>query len=214
MLEHGCEKTHNDAFRNLLPAKEIARLGWLSIQMDGGIEPVLRKALKWFAEGPPCPCVREIAPVSELRVAFLSANGAIPELLSEAAMTFAASNALVVVPERQIECASDPTIQYGQPAPARGLHVMRAPTNDFTEILTGLGATGVELIVVWNEGAAIQVHPFIPTLELSPSQFDADEKTARGLIDHILRAASGELPLPSRTYADFQITRGLEGVSL
>jgi hypothetical protein len=34
------------------------------------------------------------------------------------------------------------------------------------------------------------------------------------LIELIVRAASGELPLPSQTYADFQITRGLEGVSL
>jgi hypothetical protein len=33
-------------------------------------------------------------------------------------------------------------------------------------------------------------------------------------MEHILRAASGELPLPSQAYADFQITRGLEGVSL
>jgi altronate dehydratase len=214
MLEHGCEKTHNDAFRNMLPAKEIARLGWLSIQMDGGIEPVLRKALNWFREGPPAARFREIAPVSELRLAFISAHGQMPDMFCEAAMTFAASGALVVIPEGQLECAADPTIHYGQPAPTRGLHVMRAPTNDFTEILTGLGATGIELIVVWNEGASVQVHPFIPTIQTGPSQFSAKEKTARPLIDRIVRAASGEFPLPSQAYADFQITRGLEGVSL
>jgi altronate dehydratase len=215
MLEHGCEKTHNDAFRNMLPAKEIARLGWLSIQMDGGIEPVLQKALKWFHEGPPPPVAREIAPISELRVAFVSADGELPEMISEVAMTFAASHALVVTPEGQLKFASDPTIQYGQPAPTRGLHIMRAPTNDFTEILTGLGATGVELIVVWNEVAPVQVHPFVPTIQISPSQSGGKEKTARQLIiDRIVRAASGDLPRSSQAYADFQITRGLEGVSL
>jgi altronate dehydratase len=214
MLEHGCEKTHNDAFRNMLPGSEIARLGWLSIQMDGGIEPVLRKAVNWFRDGPPPARFREIAPVSELRVAFVSAHGEMPEFVSEAAMIFAATGALVVIPESQLEFAPDPTIHYGQPAPTHGLHVMRAPTNDFTEILTGLGATGVELIVIWNEGAPVQVHPFIPTIQLGSSQFPGKEKTARQLIDRIVRAASGEFSPPSQTYADFQITRGLEGVSL
>jgi altronate dehydratase len=127
-------------------------------------------------------------------------------------MAFAATGALVVFPEGQF--AAQPTIDYGQPAPTRGLHVMRAPTHDFTEILTGLGATGVQLIVIWNEGAPVQVHPFIPTLQIGPAAFPEKEKTARRIIELIVRAASGELPLPSQTYTDFQITRGLEGVSL
>lgn len=212
MLEHGCEKTHNDAFRNLLPAQEAARLGWLSIQMDGGIEPVLRKAVSWFGESLPTTNTREEAPISELRLGFLSTHGVLPNDLTEAAMAFAATGALVVFPEGQF--ASQPTIDYGQPAPTRGLHVMRAPTSDFTEILTGLGATGVELIIIWNEGAPVQVHPFIPTLQISSATFAEKEKTARQIIELIVRAASGELPLPSQAYADFQITRGLEGVSL
>jgi altronate dehydratase len=137
-----------------------------------------------------------------------------PEFVSEAAMIFAATGALVVIPESQLEFAPDPTIHYGQPAPTHGLHVMRAPTNDFTEILTGLGATGVELIVIWNEGGPVQAHPFIPTSQFGSSQFRDKEKTARQLIDRIVRAASGEFSPPSQTYADFQITRGLEGVSL
>jgi altronate dehydratase len=216
MLEHGCEKTHNDAFRNLLPPEETARLGWLSIQMDGGIEPVLRKALHWFREGPAVAQRRERAPISELRVAFVVTRGQLPAEVSDAALALAGTNALVVVPEGQIaaQFASAPTIHYGEAAPTRGLHVMRAPTDDFMEIVTGIGATGVELIVIWNEGAPVQVHPFIPTVQIGPATFEGKEKTARQIIELIVRAASGEMALPSQTYADFQITRGLEGVSL
>ena len=72
----------------------------------------------------------------------------------------------------------------------------------------------VIMIVVWNDGAPVQVHPFIPTIEIGPRTFAGEEKTARRLIDLIVRAASGEMPSPAQTYADFQITRGLEGVSL
>lgn len=205
MLEHGCEKTHNDAFRNLLAPEQISRLGWLSIQLDGGLQPVLEKSLRWF-EGSSRSEERQAAPISELRVGFVTADGQLPDAFAEAAKSFAASGALVVIPQNQIQF--EPTIEYGQPAPTHGLHVMRAPTSDFTEILTGLGATGVELVVIWNDGPPVQVHPFIPCLEIRQNE------TARRLIDQVVRAASGELSLASATYADFQITRGLEGVSL
>lgn len=206
MLEHGCEKTHNDAFRNLLAPEQVSRLGWLSIQLDGGLQPVLEKALQLFRDSAPPPREREPAPISELRLAFATTDGQLPDGFDEAAKSFAASGALVVIPENQMQF--EPTIEYGQPAPTHGLHVMRAPTSDFTEILTGLGATGVELIVIWNDGPPVQVHPFIPCLQLHQNE------TARQLIDRVVRAASGELPLASPAYADFQITRGLEGVSL
>src|SRR5690606_37258348 len=50
LLEHGCEKTHNDAFRNLLGTLKIpaGQLGWASIQLDGGLENVTRKVMDWF----------------------------------------------------------------------------------------------------------------------------------------------------------------------
>lgn len=206
MLEHGCEKTHNDAFRNLLGPEDISRLGWLSIQLDGGLQPVLEKALQVFRAAAPPPRERERAPISELSVAFATTDGQLPDTFAEAARSFAASGALVVVPENQLQY--EPTIEYGQAAPSRGLHVMRAPTSNFTEILTGLGATGVELVVIWNDGPPVQVHPFIPCIEIRQNE------TARRLIDQVVRAASGELPPASAAYADFQITRGLEGVSL
>src|SRR5207302_9861269 len=51
LLEHGCEKTHNDYFRNELKRRGIApqRFGWASVQLDGGIDAVMQKVEAWFA---------------------------------------------------------------------------------------------------------------------------------------------------------------------
>ena len=50
LLEHGCEKTHNDHVLHALETHGIdsARYGWASIQLDGGIEAVTRKVERWF----------------------------------------------------------------------------------------------------------------------------------------------------------------------
>jgi len=50
LLEHGCEKTHNDEFRVNLEklGVEQARFGWASIQNDGGIEAVTGRVMDWF----------------------------------------------------------------------------------------------------------------------------------------------------------------------
>ncbi|MBI5772527.1 MAG: UxaA family hydrolase [Verrucomicrobia bacterium] len=53
LVEHGCEKTHNDAIRNFLAAHDMdySRMGFASIQLDGGIENVTEKVVKWFEQG-------------------------------------------------------------------------------------------------------------------------------------------------------------------
>src|SRR5918998_81279 len=52
LLEHGCEKTHNDYFRNRLEEAGLdpGRFGWASVQLDGGIDSVVAKVENWFAE--------------------------------------------------------------------------------------------------------------------------------------------------------------------
>jgi altronate dehydratase len=212
MLEHGCEKTHNDAFRNALSPGQASKLGWLSIQLDGGIQPVISKALEWFSisDG---RVPREDAPISALRIGFAQAHEDAPTKLMTTLNALARLGLLVVVPESFSRIQWNPTVEYGQPAPSHGLHVMRTPTNDLTEILTGLGATGVELIVLWNAGAPVQHHPFIPVIEIGPELFENENPPAQ-LLSLIVRAASGEIPAASQAHADFQITRGLEGVSL
>lgn len=208
MLEHGCEKTHNDAFRALLTPEQIARLGWASIQLDGGIERVTRKAIAWFENNCGPDARRETAPLSALRVGFISAQGALPEFMRLVARSLAAAGALVVMPEQELGA---PSIEYGQPALLPGLHGMRTPTDHFVEILTGLGATGVEVVIAWTPDGPVQGHPFLPVFQIAPNDAEKNE-AARNLIDLIVRAASGELKPDG--HADFQITRGHEGVSL
>jgi altronate dehydratase len=50
LLEHGCEKTHNDAMRNVLESQgaRAADFGWASVQSDGGIASVVAKAVAFF----------------------------------------------------------------------------------------------------------------------------------------------------------------------
>jgi altronate dehydratase len=52
LLEHGCEKTHNDYFRSRLIEADLDpdRYGWASVQVDGGIEKVTRRVEDWFAD--------------------------------------------------------------------------------------------------------------------------------------------------------------------
>ncbi len=52
LLEHGCERTHNDYFRAALRAagQPAERFGWASIQLDGGIAAVTERVAAFFAE--------------------------------------------------------------------------------------------------------------------------------------------------------------------
>ena len=50
LLEHGCEKTHNDYMRNGLEewGLDPAVFGWASVQLDGGIVKAMDKVEGWF----------------------------------------------------------------------------------------------------------------------------------------------------------------------
>ena len=52
LLEHGCEITHNSYFRGLMTERDLdpEDFGWASIQLDGGIDAVMRKIAGWFSE--------------------------------------------------------------------------------------------------------------------------------------------------------------------
>ena len=65
LLEHGCEKTHNDHVRHEIQKLGISpeRYGWASVQLDGGIDAVIGKVQEWFSEDtladkPLCSCCR------------------------------------------------------------------------------------------------------------------------------------------------------------
>ena len=45
LLEHGCERTHNDYFADALAERgaDASRYGWASLQRDGGVRSVEAK---------------------------------------------------------------------------------------------------------------------------------------------------------------------------
>ena len=107
---------------------------------------------------------------------------------------------------------------------------MEAPTQHLTESLSGLGAAGVEILLAHAGEHPVQGHPMIPLLQVSAvegvvSRFRedldgvherGDGPWAGGLLELVLRAAARKQRprLWERGVTDFQITRGLLGVSM
>ncbi|HCQ00196.1 MAG TPA: altronate hydrolase, partial [Candidatus Latescibacteria bacterium] len=52
LLEHGCERTHNDFYRQQLKQRgvDMDRFGWASVQLDGGIDKVLDRIESFFVD--------------------------------------------------------------------------------------------------------------------------------------------------------------------
>ncbi len=250
LLEHGCEKTHNDYFRNRLEEAGLdpGRFGWASVQLDGGIESVVEKVEDWFARTMKAAddLERETAGPEALRLA-LHASGPVSDeaarSLAGVTLAVVGSGGTVVVPERSAVLSSSAyleavlggipvktTLAYGQAAREPGLHVMEAPTDHWVETATGLGATGVEVMVAHVAGHPLQAHRMIPLVQVSSDPetlrdhaADLDvlmEGDPSGWTEDVLRTVAA---VASREYApklfeagntDFQFTRGLLGVSM
>ena len=250
LLEHGCEKTHNDYFRDRLLEADLDpdRFGWASVQLDGGIESVISRVEDWFAdtlEGTD-DLIFETAGPEALRIGLYSAGPVSDEASrSFAQLTLAVEDAggTVVVPERASILRSpeylreilgdrdmENTLAYGQAAKKPGLHIMEAPTDHWIETATGLGATGVEVMLAHVSGRPLQAHRMFPLLQVS-----SDPETIRNHaddLDVLLEEDYGKWPqrlldsvagVASREYTpklfgagntDFQFTRGLLGVSM
>ena len=236
LLEHGCEKTHNDHVRY-----EIQKLGlspdgygWASVQMDGGIDAVIEKVQGWFtdeiADKPSVPVVD--AGLEHLCIAITS-TGQVTENVSQALMELTrivtAAGGTVVVPANatflSASMVSSPTLAYGQRVEKDGFHIMETPTDQPTETLTGLGATGIELALAHIVGSPLQSHVMVPLIQVSTdsvtqADFGDDLDLAISDVDSLL---SMIVEVASRRYTpklhgkgniDFQLTRGLLGVSM
>jgi altronate dehydratase len=257
-LEHGCEKTHNDAMRDYLRQRGLTadRFGWASIQLDGGIESVSQRVERWFdscsAAGPQEAPAEPSSGAPWLGI--VCPGGDAPAVMVEAfariARTVLSLGGTVVVseppegccerslPERLTEAGRiQPTLAYGEFAARTGLHVMETPTDNPLEILTGLGATGVDLILAWTAGGGGQGHALLPVLQVAPLRpkasegaagwgpgdadlsFDPATADAPGLAARVLslvaRTLAGDYAPRARVLGNegFQITRGWLGVS-
>jgi altronate dehydratase len=250
LMEHGCEKTHNDHYRHAAAERgiDLNRLGWASIQLDGGIEKVIEKADAWFNQelASDGPTVTEQAGLEALRLGLLSA-GDVP---AEAARTLATLTKMivkgggaVVAPENtgllstptyreQVlqQPTTMPSLAYGEPMAQLGFHLMETPTEHWVETLTGLAATGVEIILAYVGQQPMQTHPLVPVVQVTADGAVADAYGAD--LDLVLQGDAARwlddlLALVIRTLQheytpklfqqgniDFQLTRGLLGVTL
>jgi altronate dehydratase len=251
LLEHGCEKTHNDYFRNRLEVAGLDpdRFGWASVQLDGGIDSVVAKVEEWFAEtlDDAEELEYEHAGPEALRLGLYAAghlSDAAALSLAEITLAVVGAGGTVVVPERAAILFSpayletvlgdrvvENTLAYGQAATKSGLHVMEAPTDHWVEIATGLGATGVEVMLAHVAGHPLQAHRMIPLLQASSdpetlekhsedldvlSEGDDASRWTERMLEAVAAVASREY-MPKLFEAgntDFQFTRGLLGVSM
>jgi hypothetical protein len=200
LLEHGCEKTHNDWFASRLTSQGVAldKFGWASVQLDGGIEGVCDKIKEHF-EGdfryPQQPVESPSAPVA-LRIGLLVAD--LPtarEALLLATLTryIVINSGTVLVPSNSplLRCDSYisaclfeevpgklvmPTLAYAQQPTAPGLHVVEvAATMSWVEVVSGL-APAVHCFVTWlgqiGERGMLSGHPFVPTIHVDVCRDD------------------------------------------
>ncbi|MCC7358710.1 MAG: UxaA family hydrolase [Anaerolineales bacterium] len=239
-LEHGCEKTHNDYMRARLAqfGRDAAQYGWASVQLDGGLDAVLAKIEAWFRAAlqalPPAEAV--LGGLGDLRVGVSSAGDVPPDLAAAFARvvrTLVAAGGTVVLPagasllrspafvSETFDGAPRPTLAYGQLA-TPGLHLMDTPSSHWVEALTGLGATGVDLILAAPGAHPAQGHPLVPLGQVGLADgFDLTPAgDPSGWAEQVLALAAD---VAARRYVprrlvlrdvDFQLTRGLLGVTV
>jgi len=242
LLEHGCEKTHNDHVRHEIQQLGISpeRYGWASVQLDGGIDAVIDKVQDWFSEElvdkPAVPVVD--AGLEHLCIAVTSTGTAteeVSESLTQLTHSVAASGGTVIVPANatflRMFGVTNPshsvptTLAYGQRVEKAGFHIMETPTDQQTETLTGLGATGVDLALAHIVGSPLQSHVMVPLIQVSTdattqATYGADLDSVAANVDELLALI---VEVASRQYTpklhgkgntDFQLTRGLLGISM
>ena len=240
LLEHGCEKTHNDHVRHEIQKLGISpeRYGWASVQLDGGIDAVIEKVKDWFSEElsnkPSVPVVD--AGLEHLCIAITSTGSATEEVsqsLTQLTHSVIAGGGTVVVPANATfvqgsrhapSCRPpselSPTLAYGQRVEKAGFHIMETPTDQQTETLTGLGATGVDLALAHIVGAPLQSHVMVPLVQVSTdagtqANYGADLDLATADVDELLALI---VEVVSRQYIPKLHgkgnTRGLLGISM
>ncbi len=243
LLEHGCEITHNSYFRGLMAERGLDpdQFGWASIQLDGGIDAVMLKIQRWFSDRlrDDSPPKRTMAGMEALRLGLLT-QGALPDQvahgLARLCQIIVTGGGTVVASDKdalfsapfsaalQLPDQPAPTLGYGQLAVQAGFHIMSNPRQHWAETLAGLGASGVELMLGYVEGYPLAGHPLVPVLQVSsgaasPADFDAILNEGHDPVPEMLAllaaALKGEhIARHRRTGTeDFQVTRGLLGVS-
>ena len=185
----------------------------------------------------------------ELRIA-LAANGplsvAMGEALGRLATGLVAAGATVVVPDNAGLLdnegfrravfpdgeAPGASLAFGHPANEAGFYIMEAPTENPVETFTGLGATGVDLMLCHIGRTPLQGHPMLPLVQVTAdsavaarceSDLDrilAPEPDIAGTVAEVAALVADVAShrcrpkLWSRGVTEFQLTRGRLGLSM
>ena len=236
LLEHGCEKTHNDFFKQYTSKHNISteNVGWASIQLGGGIQNTLQFIASWFLEKEKIGSEERKnfgAEAVKLGI-FLD-----PKLESEwgSELTMLVSDlvmsggSIVLLEDHMSETTlvsklgiegQQPTLAYAQAITSPGLHIMNSSSQNWQEIITGLGATGINIILYIGEDLSRPGHPFIPVVQV-PFEITGKEWCTRkdrlAVVYALISKTLNGLYRPMRremSNLDFQVTRGLFGISL
>src|SRR5690606_9791993 len=125
------------------------------------------------------PAQSTTAALADVRIAIIS-NGNVTQasVFADLTQMIVKAGGTVLVSEQDALLKTDfverlgitdkiyPSLAYAQQITEGGFHIMAMPTRDWGEILTGLGASGIELIVSMSE-KPISGHPMIPVLQVS-----------------------------------------------
>ena len=234
LLEHGCEKTHNSYWRQKMRSAGLAldQYGWASIQGDGGIDKSMARVGSYFARGQQLGHGQQ-----SIRLGLI---GDLPEGAENAARLAAfvggviAGGGSIIIPENAALLGSkpfrdalgvdhlEPNLRFAGWDYEPGLRIMVNPAVSWTETLTGLGAAGSEIMISLANQPAFNGHPLVPLLQIG---WQADAETdlsleqpdwAASLTDLVRQTRAGryEPVIQRQNNVDFQITRGLLGISL
>lgn len=187
LLEHGCEKIPNDVMRRQFEAAglPLARFGWASVQLDGGIEKSITRVAAWFTSAAATlPAVaRRQADLGALHLGLVSAgvpDAAPATTLAQVTAAVLSAGGTVLLPEGDPLLATreffvplvgtrpwHATLAYGQAFTQPGLHVVATDTDHWEENLAGLGACGAHLFVGLVSDSSRQAHPMLPLIQVA-----------------------------------------------
>ena len=191
VMEHGCEKTHNDWFLSQIGRDAEHLYGWGSVQQDGGVERICNKVSDYFSdlkehERPKSssfsmgllvkdvPTDTEALQLANVCKMIIGNGGSVvttkgSKLLESAA--FISSLLIDDQPSASLPC----TLAYAEVLKdnCKGFHIMDCQSvMSYSEQLTGLVSTGCHLLLWWvgSKTTSLQLgHPFIPTVHISSS---------------------------------------------
>lgn len=257
LIEHGCEMNHNDRMwaklvQHGLVVQGESKFFRASVQRDGGVRSVLEKCIRIVSEHIRKDSLQGLQRRSGLRVGFLCAcrksccarkrhafQLASLALCAQAVMATGGLVVDILLPRDKDsdlllfpECCTPFPFAQSVVGSSEVYSCMQCPSNDWLECLSGLAATGVDVVVGWGcDHAPLVGHPFVPVIQAGTCPPNSDvlltrhdqeeeqgslEKSSFQLLSFIQQVIERQVQTKSQrsNNVGFQIPRGPLGVSV